>query len=1068
MNLVFTIAVILCPALASASTPDELANLLIQAKTAAEQNQLLADHKSEINAALLKALFDAGDALRTKSQYPDAIAVYQVAETVAGKLGDRSGTAHAWNSIGTIYQMQGDYDRSIEILKRALDLARELNNPVEISEALIHLGSIAMFQSKYSESLEYATSAYQIKQILSDKPGMAMALNTMGNVEHAQGHYDQSLKYHQEALSLRREAGTPQQVAASLNNIANVYYDQGNYSSAIDNYQQSLQVFEKVGDKKRTGIVLHNIGGVYRDWGDYRSALDYYQRSLALQTEIGDLEGQALSVAHIGAMYSFLGNFTLALKYLTQGLALNQKMEDQSGAADAACEIGELYSTEGNYNLAAQYLNECESLNRATGYSQISRALLDLGELYSRQGNQTLALDYYEKAKSLAESQQKKGLVVQVLLSRGNSYFRSGQLDLAAKDYATVLAGAKELSDKPSIAATQNSLGNVELAQHNYDQALSDFQASLSLEEEMQTPDGIADVLNSMAAAYLGKQDYAKAIETGGRALEIARNIGLPEEVWKALTVQGRSESALKQSEQAMKSYERAIAVIEDLRSHVAGNEEQQERFFEDKLAPYHEMISELARQNRDVEAFQYAERAKSRVLDDILRHGKFNISKRMTDQEREQEEQHSEEMVSLNAQIRTESLSAHPDNTRLTGLNQALEKARISYEDFQNALYVKYPDLQAARGELKPAEIADASGLIGDHQAILEYVVTDDKTFLFAIRTDSGGDPKLASFEIAISRKDLAAQSEQFRDLLSKRDPGFLSPSEALYERLVGPARSFLKGITGLILVPDAELWGLPFQALADSRGKYLLEDYALSYVPSVTAYTEIRKLQPNKPAGGDTLLAFGNPLLSEGEVARAGAVYRDQNLAPLPEAETEVRELGRLYGKDQSKIFVGGAATESEWKNDAGKFEILHLATHGILNNASPLYSHIVLSENPGDKKEDGLLEVREIMQQSLSAKIVVLSACETALGRVGRGEGMIGLSWAFFVSGSAATVVSQWKVESTSTSQLMLNFHRNLRQHLSKTVALQRASKTILMNPKYRHPFYWAGFVVIGDPS
>jgi CHAT domain-containing protein len=167
-----------------------------------------------------------------------------------------------------------------------------------------------------------------------------------------------------------------------------------------------------------------------------------------------------------------------------------------------------------------------------------------------------------------------------------------------------------------------------------------------------------------------------------------------------------------------------------------------------------------------------------------------------------------------------------------------------------------------------------------------------------------------------------------------------------------------------------------------------------------------------------------------------------------------------------------VGTEAREERFKAEGGSYGMLHLATHGILNDASPMYSYVLLSQE-GNQKEDGLLEAWEMMNLNLKAELVVLSACETARGRVGAGEGVIGLSWALFVAGSPTAVVSQWKVESASTTRLMVEFHRQLKtgmespeSKMSKAQALQQAALKLLHSRQYAHPFYWAGFVLVGD--
>jgi CHAT domain-containing protein len=172
-------------------------------------------------------------------------------------------------------------------------------------------------------------------------------------------------------------------------------------------------------------------------------------------------------------------------------------------------------------------------------------------------------------------------------------------------------------------------------------------------------------------------------------------------------------------------------------------------------------------------------------------------------------------------------------------------------------------------------------------------------------------------------------------------------------------------------------------------------------------------------------------------------------------------------LYGGARSKVYIGAEAREDRLKAEAAQARVIHFATHGILNDASPMYSHLALAQ--GDKNEDGLLEAWELMQMDLKADLAVLSACETARGRFGAGEGVIGLTWALFIAGVPSTVVSQWKVESNSTRDLMLDFHRSLRAMSSnpapKAEALRQAALKVMKNPQTGHPFYWAGFVLVG---
>jgi CHAT domain-containing protein len=174
-------------------------------------------------------------------------------------------------------------------------------------------------------------------------------------------------------------------------------------------------------------------------------------------------------------------------------------------------------------------------------------------------------------------------------------------------------------------------------------------------------------------------------------------------------------------------------------------------------------------------------------------------------------------------------------------------------------------------------------------------------------------------------------------------------------------------------------------------------------------------------------------------------------------------------MYGPKRSKVFTGPAAREEVAKSEAPKYRIIQFATHGIINDVSPMYSHLVLAQDDKDPNEDGLLEAWELKDLDLKADMVILSACDTARGKISNGEGIIGMTWAAFIAGAPTTVASQWKVESSSTTELMIEFHRQLLTgKVSKAEALRRAQLKLMRDPKYKHPSYWAAWVIIGDAS
>ncbi len=293
------------------------------------------------------------------------------------------------------------------------------------------------------------------------------------------------------------------------------------------------------------------------------------------------------------------------------------------------------------------------------------------------------------------------------------------------------------------------------------------------------------------------------------------------------------------------------------------------------------------------------------------------------------------------------------------------------------------------------------------------------------------------------------------------------------LYDLLLKPAQAQLRSKTNVVIAPDSNLWDLPFQALVNNNGRFVIEDASITYAPSLTVLREMtkRRMDQTTTRVPATLLAFGNPIAGRENANHSGSSLRDGNLDPLPEAAEEVKTLARLYGASRSKVYIGAEAREDRVKTEAGRAGILHFTTHGTLNNASPMYSYLTLAE--GGPNDDGLLEAWELMQLDLKAELAVLSACETARGRIGAGEGVIGFSWAMFIAGVPSIVVSQWKVESAGTRDLMVNFHRGIispaepkQTKTTKSDALRQAALKLMRNPETSHPFYWAGFVLVGE--
>jgi CHAT domain-containing protein len=622
------------------------------------------------------------------------------------------------------------------------------------------------------------------------------------------------------------------------------------------------------------------------------------------------------------------------------------------------------------------------------------------------------------------------------------------------------------------MAESLATMGDSYLSTERPERALASYRESLALFEEIGDKNGVASAMTGVARVEQAKSDYPRALSIAEHAAALAGQTGNLESLWEINSVIGELRLALKQPEQSRQAFERAVGAIELLRSQAAGGELARGFFLEHRLAPYHSLIELLVGQGHTNEALVWAERSKARVLLDVMQSGRVDALRAMTDAERQQERKLRAEIISLNTRVTRASQQEKSDQAKLDELKSQREKARLDYEAFQTSLYAARPELRAQRGDAPLIKAEEIAALLDDPgSALLEYVVTDDVTYLF-VGVKAAGKPAavVKVFTLPVKRAELAALIESFRRQLAERDLGFRASARRIYQLLLKPAQAQLRGKTNLVIVPDDKLWELPFQALLSEDDRYVIERSAVSYSPSLTVLREIKAQREKRrtEATPAALLALGNPAVGQETIERATLTLRDGKLDPLPEAEQEVKALGRLYGAGRSKVYVGAGASEDRAKTEASRARILHFATHGVLNDASPMYSYLALAR--GDQNEDGLLEAWELMRLDLRADLVVLSACETARGRASAGEGMIGLSWAMFVAGAPATVVSQWKVESASTRELMLGFHQSLRapsrKPLTMAEALRQAALKLSKRAETGHPFYWAGFVLVGD--
>lgn len=717
------------------------------------------------------------------------------------------------------------------------------------------------------------------------------------------------------------------------------------------------------------------------------------------------------------------------------------------------------------------YRNAYQRFQEALVYSRnaqrLSAAAFDelyLGRIYERENDPELAIEHYERGLrsdpwSSNEVMLHLGLST-AYRSRGNARQSDSHLDLALSrataDHLPGLIGAALNAKSDAASLRGDAAGAAALAQE-----------ALVSARSAKYPPAEMDALLTQAWLHHRAGRFEEALRVLDEAAALSESADFPgAERYLTRLLAGRSQAGLGRMDEAIRSYREAIARIEEVRGNLTGDERESRLFFEPFETAYSELVALLV-DHEPEEAFRIAEQAKARVLLDALGGTRKQGDALLPEADRREWARRLEALQSANRKL----IEAGQEERRKAdevALHEDARRARTALDDLQVRLAVQYPRYGRARGGATLIEPAQLAELVADPDlALVEYVVQNAAVYAFVITRGANGTADIHARRLPIGGVSLESTIDRYTGQLAARDLSYRSLSRRLHALLIAPLEPWLRGRKVIGIAPAGPLWRLSFASLIGPDGRFLVEKQALFFVPSLSIY---RQLALNARVDATPrLVAFGDPAIGETAVRRIEN-ERGPRLSALPAARAEVEQIARLYGRD-SRVYTGAAASEERAKEQIGSADIIHFATHGLADDRSPMYSYILLARGARGGSEDGVLEAWEVMQLDLRAELVVLSACETARGRVSTGEGLVGLSWALFLAGCPSTAATLWSVRSTAAATEMVAFHRH-RIASSGTAfrnarSLRAAQREAIRDPITRHPFYWAAFVVLGRP-
>lgn len=883
-----------------------------------------------------------------------------------------------------------------------------------------------------------------------------------------------SVEIYKLILRVADRLNKPELAATTYYYLGRTYSRMPDFENSIHAYEASRKLFEQLGTNNSLIYVVADLGALYFTAEDYEKAQSYSEQSLSIAGQmnlsapngsLGPIEyGQARSLHTLGELDLRHGNHAEALKKLGEARALYERLDRADSSysiklAEVLVALARLYGEMGEYARAFSHLTKAHQVSRSSR-DQNTRAniMSTQAALLLEHEDYAAARKYFKASREIYNSLGNAREEARVLLNLAVIEQREGRYDDALHLFQRSMEHAQttKLVDMQIVAG--QGLGVVFTAKGDLPKALNTINQSLELARRVNAKSREVELLWRAAQTYFAMRNYRESAALAEQALTLARSLQLPKLTYLATAALGEAYAADDKVDLAITTLQEAINKVEEMRDQVVSPPESRPLFFENKVGPYHTLVKLLTKQGKNFEALLYAERAKGRVLLEAVRNNRTDLGEVYTEAERVEGDLLINKLSALRERIRSES-----DREAKDELQKQLDAVRRELVLFQERLAAAHPELLLRVGPAKSLTHASLNTLVRANDfAYLEYVVTDDEVGIFIVKRNGLSAYDLKYVSLPVNANELRGKVKEFHSALAERHPSHELMGRELYRLLIEPVARELQNIGTVCIIPDGFLWTLPFQALTTTRGNYLIQEHSLYYAPSLSVLNEMA-LRRRQQSSNESILAFGNPIESDEK--------RPQDLHPLPEAEAEVAAVAATVRTQTKKILVGRQADEKTFKALAPQYATIHLATHGVLDNRDPLNSYLLLTKADAEGENDGLLRAHEIIDMRLNADLAVLSACQTGNGRISPGEGVIGMSWAFFVAGARSVVVSQWRVNSASTSQLMKHFYQTLaRQNdpnsRNKSEALREASLRLLKDRSYRHPFYWAGFVLVSS--
>ena len=929
--------------------------------------------------------------------------------------------ANALYRAGTALRDTGHGQMALAHLREAMTLYGNIGNQIVESEISNDIGLIYLYRSDYEKAELAFEAALKSPSAKDDSYRSATIQNNLCLLMHYRGAIYEALDCYSGVLEDFVEIGELQRVAILHNNLGRAYDIVGEPIQARFHLEKAIGLRQQVDDRTGNAISLNNLALLERRLGNYHAAMSSYLKALAIQNEIGDERGQAMTLHNLGVAHLRVGDPYAALSFLLDALRIRREVGDKRGQGSTLTNLGDAYRELGQLTYAKVLLKEAAQLRLSIGdRSGEGRAYLALAITQMESGDATSAVNYFDRAIDLFQSVGDQNRLAAAWLGKGRALANKNEHELAKASFNKSFDISEKAKNPFGKAEALLELAVLSRQESRVASALAFLDRSLENFESIRERIGSL----SMRTSFADKKQKAHALR-----VELLMSLHDKDQV------SGHSEAALLANER------RLARSLVDL-------------IGESDVDLYVNIDAKLKNRRHDLMEITGAKAAYLMAISDSESDSLAAI------RTRQELDRAITELEVLEAQIRE-------NNHRIGGLKK-----------------FEQPAVSAIQRLLDPDSV------------MLYYFLNETRSFLWMV-TPSG----IESFVLP-PRNEIDDLARKVYGEVSHLTVGMSCPAEEemlqLSKLLLGPVWEQVSD-KRLVIIPDGVLSYIAFSALPDLSGKQkspgecyapLLDTHEVVYLPSATVLSVQRSTYARRPQTRSAVAVFSDPVYAAddirlkgvfnqtfGSTSPFGASANEENdpqfssYAPerLVATRREAMAIASTTSNWDVDTFIGFDANKKNFASHSmNGYRVVHLAAHGVLDSQRPRLSSVLLSQFSADgQSQDGYLRLQDIYSLTLNSDLVVLSGCETALGREIRGEGLVGLTRGFMYAGAKAVVASLWRVDDAATAEFMRHFYFAMMENNEHPAAALRYAKLeIARERRWRKPYYWAAFVLQGE--